>query len=105
MLVLAWLPISFAGRSLWALAAGVVVLDLAVQTIHVTSQTMLYAVRPQARSRLVAGGVGSIASTITYAGTGWKGVCLLGAAFSSLALLLWTLAGRSPHGAACTASD
>lgn len=113
LLVLAWLPISFAGQSLWALAAGVLVLDLAVQTIHVTSQTMLYAVRPQARSRLVAGymvfysigsGVGSIASTLTYASAGWAGVCLLGAAFSSLALLLWTLTGRQPRQASCTAS-
>lgn len=112
--VLAWLPISYAGQSLWALAAGVVVLDLAVQTIHVTSQTMIYAARPQARSRLVAGymvfysigsGIGSIGSTLTYASTGWAGVCLLGAAFSSLALLLWALTDRQSRQGSCTTAQ
>lgn len=112
--VLAWLPISFAGQSLWALAAGVVVLDLAVQTIHVSSQTVLYAARPQAHSRLVAGymvfysigsGIGSIGSTLTYASTGWAGVCLLGAVFSSLALLLWALTDRQSRQGSCTTAQ
>jgi hypothetical protein len=32
---------------------------------------------------------GSIASTIVYAWAGWLGVCILGAAISSVALLFW----------------
>jgi predicted MFS family arabinose efflux permease len=74
------------------------VLDLAIQAVHVTNQSMLFTVRPEARSRLVGGymvfysigsAAGSIASTMVYARAGWNGVCILGAAISAGALLLW----------------
>jgi predicted MFS family arabinose efflux permease len=98
LMLMAWLPIAFTLSSLWALVIGVVLLDLAIQAVHVTNQSMLLAVRPDARSRLVGGYMvfysigsasGSIASTLVYAWTGWPGVCALGAAISMTALLFW----------------
>ncbi|WP_438804191.1 MFS transporter [Paenibacillus oleatilyticus] len=103
LLLVSWLPISLTERSLWALIAGVVLLDLAVQAVHVTNQGMIYNVRPEARSRLagaymifysIGSAVGSISSTLMYARAGWTGVCLLGAAISGLALLFWGLTRR-----------
>lgn len=103
LLLVSWLPISLTERSLWALIAGVVLLDLAVQAVHVTNQSMIYNVRPEARSRLagaymifysIGSAVGSISSTLLYARAGWTGVCLLGAAISGLALLFWGLTRR-----------
>ncbi|WP_088832317.1 MFS transporter [Paenibacillus tyrfis] len=103
LLLVSWLPISLTERSLWALIAGVVLFDLAVQAVHVTNQSMIYNVRPEARSRLagaymifysIGSAVGSISSTLMYAWAGWTGVCLLGAAISSLALLFWGLTRR-----------
>nr|WP_245719695.1 MFS transporter [Paenibacillus tianmuensis] len=103
LLLVSWLPINLTERSLWALIAGVVLLDLAVQAVHVTNQSMIYNVRPEARSRLagaymifysIGSAVGSIASTLMYARAGWTGVCLLGAAISGLALLFWGLTRR-----------
>lgn len=103
LLLVSWLPISLTERSLWALIAGVVLLDLAVQAVHVTNQSMIYNVRPEARSRLagaymifysIGSAVGSISSTLMYARAGWTGVCLLGAAISGLALLFWGLTRR-----------
>ncbi|MDO3680515.1 MFS transporter [Paenibacillus ehimensis] len=100
LLLVSWLPISLTERSLWALIAGVLLLDLAVQAVHVTNQSMIYSVRPESRSRLagaymifysIGSAVGSIASTLVYAQAGWTGVCLLGAAISGLALLFWGL--------------
>jgi predicted MFS family arabinose efflux permease len=99
LMLAAWIPIAMTGISLWALVAGVVILDLAVQAVHVTNQSMILAVRPDAGSRLIGGYMvfysigsasGSIASTIVYAWAGWLGVCILGAAISSVALLFWT---------------
>lgn len=106
LLLGSWLPISFTEHSLWALIIGVVALDLAVQAVHVTNQSMILKLRPEARSRLTAGymifysigsAVGSISSTAVYAHTGWIGVCLLGASVSVLALLFWALTRRLTH--------
>lgn len=93
-----WLPIAFTQSSLWALLLGVITLDLGLQAVHVTSQSMIYSVRPQAQSRVTAGymlfysigsAVGSIASTAMYAWAGWLGVCWLGAGINMVALLYW----------------
>lgn len=100
LLVLSWIPLGFTRSSLWALAAGAILLDLAVQAVHVTSQTLIYPLRPDAGSRLIGGymifysvgsGLGAIGSTAVYAAAGWTGVCLLGAAFSALALAVWSV--------------
>lgn len=100
LLLLSWLPISYTEHSLPALIAGIILLDLAVQAVHVTNQSMILNLHPEARSRLTAGymifysigsATGSIASTSIYAHSGWNGVCLLGAMVSALALLFWAL--------------
>ncbi len=100
LLLVSWLPISLIKHSLLALIVGIVILDLAVQAVHVTNQSMIYRVRPEALSRLAASymifysigsATGSIASTMVYAHAGWIGMSLLGTAISAVALLFWTL--------------
>jgi len=100
LLLLSWLPISFTPYSIWALITGIILLDLAIQAVHVTNQSMIYNIRPESRNRLVAGymlcysvgsGIGSIAATTTYAHAGWTGVCILGAAISALGLISWAV--------------
>ncbi|MEU9690012.1 MFS transporter [Amycolatopsis japonica] len=100
LLLLSWVPLGFTRTSLWALVVGAILLDLAVQAVHVTSQTLIYPLRPDAGSRLIGGymifysvgsGLGAIGSTAVYAVAGWTGVCLLGAAFSALALVVWSV--------------
>ncbi|NJJ41971.1 MFS transporter [Paenibacillus sp. 7028] len=103
VLVGSWLPIGFTGHSLWALVVGIIALDLAVQAVHVTNQSMILRVRPEARSRLTAGymifysigsAAGAITSTSVFAYFGWTGVCVLGASVSIIALLFWVLTRR-----------
>ncbi|MBY3624629.1 MFS transporter [Acinetobacter sp. CUI P1] len=98
LLLISWLPISYVQHSLIALIVGIILLDLAVQAVHVTNQSMILTLRPEARSRLTAGymifysigsATGSIASTSIYVYFGWNGVSLLGAIVSALALLFW----------------
>ncbi|GIO95694.1 MFS transporter [Paenibacillus lautus] len=100
LLLLSWLPISYTEQSLFALVIGIILLDLAVQAVHVTNQSMIFVLRPQARSRMVAGymifysigsAAGSIASTHIYAQYGWHGVCVLGASVSAAALIFWVM--------------
>lgn len=102
-LVLAWWPLSLMEVSLWALAIGIVLLDLGGQALHVTNQSLIFRTRPEAHSRLVGlymlfyavgSGLGAIGTTVTYAHFGWQGVCLLGAVVSLLALVFWWLTQR-----------
>ncbi len=104
LMLLAWIPVALMGVSLWILMVGIVVLDFSLQAVHVTNQSLIFAVRPEARSRLVGGymvfysigsACGSIASTMIYAWAGWLGVCGLGATISAVALLFWA-ATRHP---------
>lgn len=106
LMLASWLPIGLTESSLWALLLGVISFDLGLQAVHVTSQSMIYSVRPEAQSRLTAGymlfysigsALGSLASTAVYAWAGWLGVCLLGAAINGLALIYWlsTLQGAA----------
>lgn len=98
VLAISWIPLAYTTRSLWALVIGAVLLDLAVQAVHVTNQSLIYELRPDAGSRLIGGymvfysagsGLGAAGSTAIYDVAGWPAVCLLGLAFSLLALLVW----------------
>lgn len=98
LLAASWLPLALTRSSLWALVAGVILLDLAVQAVHVTNQSLIYALHPDAGSRLIGGymvfysigsATGAIAATSLYTVAGWGAVCALGAAFSCLGLALW----------------
>ncbi len=89
------------GRSgLAALIVGIVVLDIGTQGMQITNQALIYALRPDARSRInsaymvcyfIGGAVGSLTAGVVYGGHGWAGVCVLGAGFgaSSLASSLY----------------
>jgi predicted MFS family arabinose efflux permease len=106
LLVLAWPMLALIDWSLATVALGLVLVDVAVQAVHVTNQSRIYALRREARSRLagaymlfysagIAGG--SLAATATYAWAGWIAVCALGAAISLAALAAWVAA--LPRGA------
>ncbi|WP_407312722.1 MFS transporter [Pseudomonas sp. nanlin1] len=106
LLCLAWLPIGWGEQSLLALAVGVVMLDFAVQAVHVTNQSLIFAARPDAQSRLVGAymcfysigsALGAVSATQTYGLWGWAGVCWLGGLISLAAGLYWltlSLTGR-----------
>jgi predicted MFS family arabinose efflux permease len=98
MLLLAWLPLAWGATSLAALIAGILLLDLAVQALQVTNQSMIFRGHSGSHSRLVGcymmfyavgSGAGAIAATSVYDVAGWRGVCWLGAAVSLAALVFW----------------
>ncbi|MDE1164167.1 MAG: MFS transporter [Pseudomonas sp.] len=102
-LLATWLPLAFAGQSLAALLLGVLVLDLAVQLVHVSNQNAIYALRPDARNRLnagymtcyfIGGALGSTLAAQLYQPYGWTGIVTAGSAISLLALLTWAVAKR-----------
>lgn len=89
----------YLGRhSLVALIIGVVVLDIGVQGLHVTNQTLVFRLASEMRSRVnanymvayfVGGALGSAISGAVFASGGWTAVCVLGAATGGAATLVW----------------
>lgn len=93
-----WGLTAFGAHHLLALIAGILLLDLAVQGVHITNQSVIYRNQPDARNRLTAGymtsyfiggALGSLLSANAFNHFGWYGVCAAGALATSLNLLIW----------------
>ncbi len=100
LLLLSWVAIWFGHTSAIALIIGILVLDLTVQGVHITNQTVIYLVKPDARNRLTAGymtsyfiggAAGSLISASAWQHAGWAGVCVAGSVMALLNLLVWWL--------------
>lgn len=98
MLLLSWAAIWYGHVSVLALIVGILVLDLTVQGVHITNQTVIYRVKPDARNRLTAGymtsyfiggAAGSLISASAWQHAGWTGVCTVGSVMALLNLLVW----------------
>ncbi|EFI5688744.1 MFS transporter [Escherichia coli] len=98
LLLLSWLAIWFGHTSVLALIIGILVLDLTVQGVHITNQTVIYRIHPDARNRLTAGymtsyfiggAAGSLILASAWQHGGWAGVCLAGATIALVNLLVW----------------
>ena len=98
-----WSLLDLGAHSLAALIAGTIALDLGVQALHISNQSAIYALRPQARSRLntaymvayfLGGAVLSAAASLVYSAAGWNGICALGACTAAAALWFWLATNR-----------
>ena len=98
LLLLSWAAIWYGHVSVLALIVGILVLDLTVQGVHITNQTVIYRVKPEARNRLTAGymtsyfiggAAGSLISASAWQHAGWSGVCAIGAIVATLNLVVW----------------
>ncbi|HEY1918228.1 MAG TPA: MFS transporter [Streptosporangiaceae bacterium] len=105
---LSFLPLWYGRHDLAMMIIGILVLDVGVQGLQVTNQSMIYRLAPQAHSRVnsaymvcyfAGGAVGSAVASSLYATSHWAGVCLLGAAIGAVAVLA-ALADYSSAGAA-----
>jgi predicted MFS family arabinose efflux permease len=94
-LLVSWGLLGLGGYSLIALVAGIVLLDLALQAVHITNMNMVFSLDEAARNRLnsgymflyfVGGALGSLGSAAAYQHYGWLGVCLLGGGLGVLAV-------------------
>jgi predicted MFS family arabinose efflux permease len=93
-----WALLAAGATSLTALIAGIVLLDLGVQGAQISNQSTIYALRPEARSRLttaymvslfLGGVIGSLLAAGVYGAAGWGATCALGAVLAAAALAIW----------------
>ncbi|MGC3989560.1 MAG: hypothetical protein QM796_07765 [Chthoniobacteraceae bacterium] len=103
--VISFLLLGALGKNLVGLVIGVILMDLAVQTGHVSNQTRIYSIDPHSRSRLnmvymvcyfIGGGLGSYLGAIAWHVAGWWGVCAFGAFTPALGLGVEMVHGRQP---------
>jgi predicted MFS family arabinose efflux permease len=93
-----WGMTALGAHSLVALIIGILLLDLAVQGVHITNQSVIYRNMPEARNRLtsgymtsyfIGGALGSIISANAFHHFGWYGVCTAGAVVTLINILIW----------------
>ena len=84
------------------------VLDLAVQAVHVSNQHVLTAAHPDRASAVIGGymifyslgsALGAAATTAVSTAHGWPGSALLGAGFAACALAVWAIDRQVDHSA------
>ena len=96
--VLSYIVFWVTGRAtITGLVVGVILLDLGVQAAHVSNQTRIYGILPEARSRLntvymvmyfLGGSLGSALGAYGWRVARWNGVCIAGLSLSVLALAI-----------------
>lgn len=88
---------ALSGGSLIALVVGVILLDLGMQSGHVSNMARNYALNTEALSRLntvymgtrfIGGAAGSALGNLAWSFWGWSGVCASGLILSGLAILV-----------------
>ncbi len=113
-----FVPLWLGGHDLAMMIVGILVLDVGVQGLQVTNQSIIYRLAPDARSRInsaymvcyfIGGALGSAGGSWCYANHGWAGVCVFGGALGvvavALALLDVVLGAEHTTDAAVAATD
>ena len=94
LMALSFLPLWWGRHDLVMLIVGILLLDVGVQGLQVTNQSLIYRLAPDARSRInsaymvcyfAGGAVGSAVGSSVYQSHRWAGVCALGAAIGIVA--------------------
>lgn len=108
LLIVSWAAIAQLSWSLWLLIVGVVLLDFAVQVVHVSNQHTLTSAYTERTSGVIGAymvfyslgsAFGAVTTTSVFISHGWAGSSVLGAGFGLCALITWAVGrGRPSNG-------
>ncbi|MDO1483372.1 mfs transporter [Rhodococcus rhodochrous] len=99
-LIASWAALAAGASSLVWFVVGMLVVDLALNLVHITNQNIVYALDPEARSRVnsvymtgyfIGAASGSALGTMAWSAGGWTAVCVLGVGLAALAGVVWAL--------------
>ncbi|KOV76396.1 MULTISPECIES: MFS transporter [unclassified Streptomyces] len=109
LIAVAYAVLLVAGNTLGGIIAGVLILDIGVQGLHVLNQRVIYDVDAAARNRVnsvymtfyfLGGALGSALASFVWPRAGWTGICLTGLGVTALATALWARTSGRVHRAA-----
>ncbi|MBO9155266.1 MFS transporter [Chitinophaga sp. GCM10012297] len=103
MILLSYVVFWIFRNSLTGIIAGIVLLDLGLQGVHVSNQTRIYSQLPEARNRM-----NTVFMTVSFIGTSlgsgiglwvwdaakWTGVCIAGLVMTCMAVLIYAFTYR-----------
>jgi predicted MFS family arabinose efflux permease len=96
LVAISYVVFALSGTSVVGLVIGVIVLDVGVQAAQISNQSRIYALKPEARSRVntvfmvcyfIGGAAGSAVGAFVWPAFGWIGVSIAGLVFTGLAAL------------------
>lgn len=97
LILLSFVIFIFSAHSIPGLIIGVIVLDMGVQATHISNQSIIFALRPEARNRIntiymvsyfIGGSVGTFFATQLWKSYQWNGVCITGISLSVITLAI-----------------
>ncbi|MDQ4140426.1 MAG: MFS transporter [Bacteroidota bacterium] len=97
LIILSYLIFGMSGSSYIGLVVGVILLDLGVQATHISNQTLIFSLRPEARNRLntvymvtyfLGGASGTFLASQIWHYWQWQGVVAIGIILSVFTLLV-----------------
>ncbi|WP_047218478.1 MULTISPECIES: MFS transporter [Delftia] len=100
LMLAGWGALWLGGTSLWWFLAGLLIVDAALQALHISNQNVIYALAPSARSRInavymtgyfIGASLGSAVGSTVWLHWGWTGASVAGLALSlcTLAVVAW----------------
>lgn len=105
LMLLSWLIFGMKGDTYAGLIIGIIVLDLGLQAMHVTNQTIVFSTHSEASNRLntvymvsyfIGGSLGTFVGGLVWDDYGWNGIVCVGALFIALCLIIhFLLSGKS----------
>ena len=100
LMLLSWGIFGFSGNTYIGLIAGIILLDMGLQGMHVTNQTIVFSTHPEASNRLntvymvsyfIGGSAGTFLGGIAWQYYGWNGVVSVGSLLILLCLSIHML--------------
>lgn len=97
LILVSFIIFYFSAYSIFGLIIGVIVMDMGVQATHISNQSIIFALRPEARNRIntiymvtyfLGGSAGTFLATQLWKNYQWNGVCAIGAVLSIITLLI-----------------
>ncbi|MBO0989892.1 MFS transporter [Delftia sp. SD018] len=100
LMLAGWGALWLGGTSLWWFLAGLLIVDAALQALHISNQNVIYALAPLARSRInavymtgyfIGASAGSAVGSAVWLHWGWTGASVAGLILSlaTLAVVAW----------------
>jgi predicted MFS family arabinose efflux permease len=97
LILVSFVVFIFSAHSIAGLIVGVILLDMGVQATHISNQSIIFALKPEARNRIntiymvsyfIGGSTGTLLASMIWKNYQWDGVCAIGIALSIIALIV-----------------